>query len=406
MMSDYKRLLLSAIGVICTLVALFDFGIIIYLMAFAEVRSSLWMTLVGILWIVANLATAVLGILLISRRLKKWMLWLIIPTIISGLFFIFFGKQILFNPSAMMRRGDVRGAIEFHERAAAREGPGSEEYEMLGYYYYASGEYEKAFDNFKRYDRKPPNYKQLILAALHAEKFDAALSLSDDFISHSNNEILFSQAMGLKASTYLRKKEYAQAAEVYEQLASKLPSFKYFKPEDLYSINSEIGNCYARLGNNAKALEAYQKDVLLWSLKKATLEPWAYVHLGDFYLYKASLDEALKYYTLALEGQKGSIVDFALLGRAAALTRKGDYEGALKDLSHHFLSDRESWDAEMLKVSILQRKGDPKAAEKARKQAQDIQKKMMTDAIMFFEFDASRIGPFPSLFESSEDRLK
>lgn len=212
----------------------------------------------------------------------------------------------------------------------------------LGYYY--QGKYLETLDYWNQSLTIYENLKDELgvsnllsnIGAVYSDRGDDVKALDYALRSLSiaekyGEKLRILSALNLIGNIYFTKKQTKDKA--LEYLLRALPLCEEIgNTESLGVISENIGELYFEKGDDAKALQYYNKAIEV--LGESPDAPFAYNGIGKIYLRKGNTDEALKYHNQALNLAKKLDVKLRMvesfLGIANVYNKVSDFKSAIK----------------------------------------------------------------------------
>lgn len=234
---------------------------------------------------------------------------------------------------------------------------GSDYYlQQRGELYYELGEYDKALADFMDYIKRGGEFQKtmnenIVITYYSMRNIDKALEVArKEKLTDLETGLLIRQGKNQEALRIYEERLQDQVTDYKTQAAgeykNKTGEFEMYikkratQNEGDYTAYETIANMYARLGDDKKALELYNKSIIIQKEYEAIyhgLIDDSYRARGDYYLYKSQYDNAITDYSVILNQNanfdKNVSVPFHT-ARAAAYIKKQDYVHALEDLNY------------------------------------------------------------------------
>lgn len=320
----------------------------------------------------------------------------LIPAVYCGIF----SYNLYQRSDSKIERGDYQGTIKNYTRAIKKGNKNA--YKKRGEIYYFLGEYKKAAEDFEREDEKGKvPYQELTAALIKLNDFDKAFEVFERYVAKEESE---ESRNFFEGGMLFWKGDYGKSLE------------EYMKLDEMYGESSKyknfvrMANCYAKLGDNVKALEYYNTALEnARALPKYSYHPSCVAHVlvsrGDFYFYTKNFDAALADYNEAVK-YDASNDSSTVLKKAYLFVSLGDYSKALEELAG-IPEANAKWIFEELCVLKSYIYGKLGAIDK-QKEEQEICETLKSKSNSMVTFTASRDFnqlTQASLFPRFEDRL-
>ena len=222
------------------------------------------------------------------------------------------------------RMGEYDKAFEFYKKAINLK-PTDSNYMNIASIFYEKKEYDIAIELYQKAislnpynewayinmancyrDKRPPNYKE----AFEIYKEASEINSSNEYVYNHSGILLF------------RKKQYKDAISAYQMAINKNPKNEWFY--------RNIGEVYYKLENSDKAIEYYQKAIAINPNESNFYNDMGLVFLGNKF-YKKAID----FFQKAIEIDSNDVILYNNLGDAYAKNKEyrksiSCYEKSLK----------------------------------------------------------------------------